>query len=162
MTANRRHRRIRQPRCLQDRLHRAAQAAGVSESEVAREAIDDYLAKEPEPALRHVAHRQCTLCISMGMGSGSVSVRSGSCGVRGTGRGLGGRRGAGLGAGLGRTGGSGVGGPMVRRSGSRPTQSDLGEPRSHQSVGGSARMIFAAISTGVRLQNFHNSFAERE
>lgn len=89
MTANRRHRRIRQPRCLQDRLYRAAQAAGVSESELAREAIDDYLAKEPEPALRHVPHRQCTLCISMGMGSGSVSVRSGGCGVRGDGEGLG-------------------------------------------------------------------------
>ncbi len=70
--------------------------------------------------------------------------------------------GRGWGAVLGRTGGSGVGGPMVRGSGSRPTQSDLGAPRSHQSVGGSARMIFAAISTGVRLQNFHNSFAERE
>lgn len=84
-------------------------------------------------------------------------------------RGPGGRGGAwevgegrGWGAVLGRTGGSGVVGPMVRGSGSRPIQSDLGVPRSHQSVGGSARMIFAAISTGVRLQNFHNSFAERE
>ena len=46
----------------------AAQAAGVSESELAREAIDDYLAKESEPALRHVPHRQCTLCISVGVG----------------------------------------------------------------------------------------------
>lgn len=73
MTANGRHRRIRQPRCLQDRLHRAAQAAGVSESELARESIDDYLAKESEPALRHVPHRQCTLCITVGAGSGLAS-----------------------------------------------------------------------------------------
>ena len=59
-------------------------------------------------------------------------------------------------------GGSGVSGSMVPEFVSRPNQSDLGAPRSHQSVGGSVRMIVAAISTGVRLQNFHNSFAERE
>ena len=36
---------LRLPRELHDRLRNAAQAAGVSESELAREAIDDYLAK---------------------------------------------------------------------------------------------------------------------
>lgn len=36
---------LRLPRELHDRLRHAAQAAGVSESELAREAIDDYLAK---------------------------------------------------------------------------------------------------------------------
>lgn len=36
---------IRLPRELHDRLKNAAEAAGVSESEIAREAIDRYLAK---------------------------------------------------------------------------------------------------------------------
>jgi hypothetical protein len=36
---------LRLPRGLHDRLRAAAHAAGVSESELARDAIDDYLAK---------------------------------------------------------------------------------------------------------------------
>ena len=36
---------LRLPRELRDRLRDAAHAAGISESELAREAIDDYLAK---------------------------------------------------------------------------------------------------------------------
>ena len=82
VTANRRHRRIRQPRCLQDRLHRAAQPPESANLNSPAKPSTTTLPRSLNPPSAR-SPRQCTLCISIGVGVWlGVSVRSGSYGVR--------------------------------------------------------------------------------